>query len=182
MIINKLSENSLKIFLDSDDFKKYHLKSSDINIKNIKALLIDISGEISEMLGINATQAKLFVEIFSYKSSCVIFISNVPDKKLRNKIPHEIICQFTDYDNLYSFCKTLNALYKNSVNTSKLYSNSENMRLTLKLNSDYENITRFAESCCVVMPLSEVSKGINGEYYTQIVPENAVREILLCIS
>ncbi len=175
MTIDKLSDNSLKIRLDTDDFKKYHIKTTDINISNVRQLLISISGEISELLNINAEKAKLFVEVFSYQTSCVIFLSNIPQE---HEIKQNIICQFESFENLKYFCNTLNALYKNSVNTSRLYCNTDNIRLILKLNSDFESIFKFADEYCFAFIPDEISFGVTEEYYNKIIPENAIRKIL----
>lgn len=182
MIIDKLSENALKIYLDNDDFKKYNIRSSDINIKTVKKILIEISPEISGILNLDAANAKFFVEVFSYKNSCHIFLSNMDDRRT-SKVKHEkIICQFQDYENLESFCRIMNALYKNSLSESILYCGNESIRLILKLSSDFENISYFATAYCDVIACDEISKGITQEYYKKIIPHNAVREILLNVT
>lgn len=178
MTIDKLSKNSLKICLDRNDFKKYHITHHDIDINNIKMFLFEISDQISEILEINSLDSKLFVEVFSYKNSCIIFLSNISDESYYKAISENIICQFDRFERLESFCRTLNALYKNSVNISKLYCGRNNIRLILKLNSDFENISRFAEESCKVLPLNEINSGATDEYYNLIIAENAVRKIL----
>lgn len=182
MIIDKLSENALKIYLDNDDFKKYNIKSSDINVKTVKKFLIEISNEISDILNLDAATAKFFVEVFSYKNSCHIFLSNMDNPRTSKIKSEKIICQFEIYESLENFCRILNALYKNSLNESILYCGNESIRLILKLSSDFENISYFASAYCNVIPYDEISKGITQEYYKKIISHNAVREILLSVT
>jgi len=182
MTINKLSSYAVKINLDSKDFQKYKINYSDINIENIKVFLVSISDKISEILGIDIDYAKLFVEVFSRQTKCIIFVSvdpdEIPQKTSENKC---IICQFSNFDLLEKFCYALNALYKDSVAKSSLFFGYDTLRLVLVLSSEYNQISYFASGYCNVLSGDEINTAVTQEYYKKILQNNAVEEILLSV-
>ncbi len=184
MIIDKLSDSAVKIRLDRDDFQKYNIDCSDVNINSIRKFLINISEEISEVLETDITASRLFVEVFSQKNKCVIFVSAMSckyDNKIIKKHSGKLICQFEDFGTLESFCYALTALYKNSISNSCLFCSTNKLRLVLTLSDEYENIRYFASGYCYVIPADEVNTAVTDEYYKRITPQNAVEEILLSI-
>ncbi|MBQ3566069.1 MAG: adaptor protein MecA [Oscillospiraceae bacterium] len=183
MTINKLSDSALKIYLDDNDFQTYSIDSSEINIRTVKKFLFKISSDISEMLNININNSKLYVEVFSRKNSCIIFVSSVPEfqTEQKNQVT-ALICEFSDYCTLESFCRTLNALYKSSVKKSSLYCGLYNIRLVLELSDDYDNIRYFASGYCNVIDSDMINSSVTNEYYKAVISENAIMEILSGIS
>lgn len=178
MTIEKLSSKALKICLDKNDFEKYNIISSDITIKKIRNFLIEISDSISRILDIDIMTSKLFVEVFSKRNSCYIFVSDITDRKKTNSEAKSIICQFDDFDSLEKFCHIINSFYKNSVTNSSLFCNKNNIRLKLSLNSEYDDIACCASQYCILLSDSIINSGITDEYYRKIIPQNAVNEIL----
>lgn len=178
MTIEKLSSKALKIYLDKDDFAKYNITNSDISIKNIRNFLIEISDNISRILNIDMMTSKLFVEVFSKKDSCYIFVSDMTDRKKTNHEIKSIICQFDNFSNLKKFCYIINSFYKNSVTNSSLFCSKDSIRLKLSLNSGYDNIAYSASQYCILLPDNIINTGITDEYYNEIISQNAVNEIL----
>lgn len=180
MTINKLSNCAVKICLDKDDFSLYNLDYSDININTIKKFLITISQDISDALNRDISYSKLFVEVFSQKDKCTVFVS-VPDEKPKEKNPKGIICQFEDFNSLENYCHALSALYSNSVKSSSLYCSTNKLRLILTLYDEYENIRFLSSGYCCVIPYDQLNIAVTDEYYRQIVPQNALKEILFSV-
>lgn len=182
MTIDKLSSSALKIYLDTDDFLKYNIDSTDINISVIKKFLIEISDDISEILNIDAGTARLYVEVFSRKNSCIIFVSDISDTLQQKNKNNSVICEFNNYKSLESFCRTLSALYKDSVRSSTLFCGSYRLRLLLNLENETKSIIAMASGYCNIIPADEINLGVISEYYKEIISENAVSEILFSIS
>jgi len=178
MTIEKLNSKALKIYLDKDDLKKYNIINQDISIKNIRNFLLEISDSISCKLDVDIMSAKLFVEVFSKKNSCYIFVSDISDRKKTMSEIKSIICQFEDFSALESFCQIIDSFYKDSVVSSSLFCNKNNIRLKLRLNSAYDNIYYTASRYCLPIPGDIINSGITDEYYKEVISQNTVNEIL----
>lgn len=178
MTIDKLNNYALKIYLDKYDFEKYGMSYTDVDIRSIRNILLEISDEISEKLNIDLDTQKLYVEVFSQKNGCLIFISYVPEKKKYKTLIKNIICQFDDFSNLFDFCNMINLLYPNSIKKSILYSGDNHIRLFLKLKSEFDNICGLASGYGSVIIGNEINLGATNEYFNVIVSENAIEQIL----
>ena len=75
MTINKLNDYAIKIYLDKNDMDRFDINFAYIDTECIKNLILILSDEINELLGIVINNEKLYVEVFSKKNGCLIFIS-----------------------------------------------------------------------------------------------------------
>ena len=182
MNIDKLNNYALKIYLDKYDFKKYGMSFSDINIRSIRNILLEISDDISEILNIDLDTEKLYVEVFSQKNGCLIFVSYIPQKKKHKIIKKDIICQFNNFESLKNFCSNINKLYPDSIKNSILYSGRDYIRLILKIKSDFDNISKTVSYYGNIIADDEINRGVTEEYFNMIVSDNAIEQVLLYTS
>ena len=182
MTINKLNSYALKIYLDKDDLERFGMTYNDITVRAIRNILLEISDEISESLNINLDNEKLYVEVFSQKSGCLIFVSYSPEKIKYKIIRKNIICQFDNFSNLKDFCNIISILYPNSIEESVLYSGDNFIRLFLKLKSNFESLYKLSLDYGEVLTGDEINLGATEEYFKVIVSENAIEQILSYIS
>ena len=73
MTIDKLNDYALKICLDKKDLKKYEADFSDIDSAFIKMLITMLADEISDILNIDITNEKLYVEVCKENRVCDIY-------------------------------------------------------------------------------------------------------------
>lgn len=182
MTINKLNGYALKIYLDKDDLEKFGMSYSDINVRSIRNILLEISDEISYQLNIDLDKEKLYVEVFSQKNGCLIFVSYSPEKRRYKIVKKNIICQFNDFNSLKIFCNLISVLYPNSIEESILYCGDSFIRMILKLKSNYESIYEFSMDHADVITGDEINLGATEEYFKMIISENAIEQVLSYIS
>lgn len=178
MTIDKLNDYALKIYLDKYDFDKFGISINGINVRSIRAILLEISEDISQWLNIDLDQEKLYVEVFSQKGGCMIFVSYTPEKKKSKNMKKSIICQIDNYNMLENLCNVLMNLYSESIKESILYCNKFVIRLYLKLKSNYDSIFKFASDYGEVISGDDINLGATEEYFQKIIPENAIDIIL----
>lgn len=178
MNIDKLNNYALKIYLDKYDFEKYGMSFTDINIRTIRNILLEISDDISEILNIDLDTEKLYVEVFSQKNGCLIFVSYIPEKKKCKIIKRNIICQFDNYESLKNFCSMIKLLYYSSIKSSILYCGRNCIRLFLKLNSEFDAIYKILPNYGEMINDDEISRGVMEEYFNAVISENAIEKIL----
>ncbi len=178
MTIDKLNDYALKIYLDKYDFDKFGMSINDINVRSVRTILLEISDDISQWLNIDLDREKLYVEVFSQKSGCMIFVSYTPEKKKSKNMKKNILCQFDNYNLLENLCNVLKLLYSDSIKDSILYCNEYVIRLYLKIKSNYESIFNFASDYGEVISGDEINLGATEEYFQKIISENAIDTVL----
>ncbi|MGN0613951.1 MAG: adaptor protein MecA [Porcipelethomonas sp.] len=177
MMIDKLSDNALKIYLDNDDLEKYDTDSFSINGSSIKEILLSLSEEISELLNISLENQRLYVEVFSRKSGCMIFVSFVSERAAKRTNTGNIICESDDFDNIKNLCSNIKIRYADSLGKSTLYCNRNFMRLYLELTSEYNEICHMASGYCRLLPATGINMGVTQEYFSVVSSDNAVDEL-----
>ena len=180
----KLSDNVLKIYLDRNDVERYGLSMSNISIRTVRSILLELYDDISERLGADLEEEKLFVEVMSQRHCCTIFVSSSCDdfKKHRKrpaKMPDSFICEFECFEELRDFCRSLFLMYPCRIKSSSLCCGSRTLRLIMTTSADIESIFRSAAACRgLVIPSDKLNRSITSEYYSNIIEQNAVEKIL----
>lgn len=179
MTIDKLNDYALKICLDKKDLKKYEADFSDIDSAFIKMLITMLADEISDILNIDITNEKLYVEVFAKKIGCVIFIScsaeNIkagPDGKI-------LICQSENFESIAELCIQLKNFHMKKIKFCSLYGNNYHIRLILGIKSDYYSISGIASRYCKIIPGNEINMSATEEYFQCVEPSDAIEKILL---
>ena len=93
MTINKLNDYTAKIYLDEHDMEYFDINYADIDEKSVKQLVLALSEKIYKVIDLNLYNNKVFIEIFSRKSECIMFISCSSKSVLKRQISKKIICQ-----------------------------------------------------------------------------------------
>lgn len=183
MTLSKLSEKTLKIHLDKNDIAMYDLDYKNINVRTVRSILLELYDEISTGLNIDLEEEKLYVEVISRKHSCLIFVSlSRENRKNHGKndcILDSYICEFEYFDDLRNFCESLYFLYPGRIKKSSLCCGSRTLRLLISLNAAEEGVfMAAADNRGVIIPFSGVNVGVTGEYYTELIPTDAIDAIL----
>lgn len=89
MTINKLNDYAIKIYLDKNDMDRFDINFAYIDTECIKNLILILSDEINELLGIVINNEKLYVEVFSKKNRMsyfyFMFFKNFREKTYKKK-------------------------------------------------------------------------------------------------
>ena len=85
MTINKLNDYAIKIYLDKNDMDRFDINFAYIDAECIKNLILILSDEINELLGIVINNEKLYVEVFQRKTD-VLFLFHVLQKFQRKDV------------------------------------------------------------------------------------------------
>ncbi|MGN1481113.1 adaptor protein MecA [Porcipelethomonas sp.] len=178
MTIDKLNDYALKIYLNKNDLEKLEINFYDIDSSCIKKLIIMLSDEISEILNIDMSNEKLYVEVFAKKSGCLIFISCSGESQKSDASGKVLICQFEDFEKLRNFCFRLGDSYMKKIKFSQLYGNNNHIRLIIGVRSDYYILTGIAGQYCKVLPGNEINTGVTEEYFSCIESSEAIQKVL----
>lgn len=165
MKIEKLSDCSVKITLTRSDLSDCGIEYDAWDSDTAAGFLLSAADEIKEQTGADITHEKLYVEIFSKSSGCMIFVSFPRRLSARKSQKCRIACSFGDYDSLREFCRLLKEEFPDIPLSSSLYYSSRILRLELELPSAYkELIADSPESGCVT-ECGELSDAAVQEYY-----------------
>lgn len=89
MTINKLNDYAIKIYLDKKMMDRFDINFAYIDAECIKNLILILSDEINELLGIVINNEKLYVEVFSKKNRMsyfyFMFFKNFREKTYKKK-------------------------------------------------------------------------------------------------
>ena len=180
----KLNDSVLKIYLDRNDIEKYGLSMNNISVRTVRSILLELYDDISERLGADLEEEKLFVEVLSQRHCCTIFVScSCENCKRRTakpaKMPDSFICEFESFEELRNFCRSLFLMYPCRIKSSSLSCGSRTLRLMMTTSADIENIFRSAaEYRGLVIPSDKLNRSVTNEYYKNIIEQNAVEKIL----
>ncbi len=163
MKIEKLTENKIRVILDSDE-----LGLNNINVHSLMTRAIETQEIFSDILkrakkevNFDTDGCKLLIETFSSLDDIFVFTITkyspdndykkkklVAKRKSFHKINQHAVCHFEDFDTFCEFCKSLKCLHR--INTNKLaknvalYSWKDSYYLILRdINTTYENMNLF---------------------------------------
>lgn len=179
MTINKLNDYAMKICLDKNDMDRFNINFAYIDADCIKNLILIMSDEISELLGINISNEKLYVEVFSQKNGCLIFISCSSKNSVKRHIRKNIICQFENFESLKDLCDYISINFPFSIRFSKLYCNNHHIRLILGIKNDYDNIIKISSEYSSIISGNEINAGATKEYFQCVYDDKAVEKVSL---
>lgn len=182
MTINKLNDYAVKIYLDKNDMQKFNINFAYIDADCIKNLILILSNEINELLGLDISNEKLYVEVFSKKSGCLIFISYSTKISGKGHIRKNIICQFEDFESLKSLCDYISINFPSSIKFSKLYCNNHYIRLILGIKDNLDIIIRIASVYSSIINGNEINTGATKEYFQCVYNDEAVEKVSLFVS
>ena len=172
MTINKLNDYAIKIYLDKNDMDRFDINFAYIDAECIKNLILILSDEINE----------LYVEVFSKKNGCLIFISCSSKISEKRRIRKNIICQFENFDSLKGLCDYLSINFPSSIKFSKLYCNNHYIRLILGIKDDLDKIVKISSSYGIIISGNEINTGATNEYFKCVYDEEAVEKVSLFTS
>ena len=145
MKIEKLTENKIRIILNSEDFKDKNIDLHTIMTKTAESqgLFLEILNKAKKEIGFDTEGCKLLIEAFSSNEDIYVFTvtrflpekeennKNISNKRLRvrrkqiNPISKISIYEFSDFDNFTNFCELLNTskqiVLKGLMQNSSLY-------------------------------------------------------------
>lgn len=179
MTINKLNDYAMKIYLDKNDMDRFNINFAYIDADCIKNLILIMSDEISELLGIDISNEKLYVEVFSQKNGCLIFISYSSKNSVKKRIRKNVICQFENFESLKSLCDYISINFPFSIRFSKLYCNNHHIRLILGIKEDYDKIIKVLSEYSSIISGNEINTGATKEYFKCVYDDKAVEKVSL---
>lgn len=166
MKIEKLTENKIRVIINSDE-----LETNDLNVHTIMTKAIetqDIFGTIlkraEKEVDFYTDGCKLLIEAFSSLEDVFVFTITKfsPDNEIKKKkliakrksfntVSNYAICQFQNFDTFCEFCNSIKSLHKIDVTklakNIALYEWKHNYYLILKnVNAQYENSRLFYSS------------------------------------
>lgn len=198
MKIEKLTENKIRVILNSDE-----LGFQDVNIHNLmtksietQAIFSDILKKAKKEVNFDTDGCKLLIETFSSLDDIFVLTitkylpdSNYKRKKLIAKrksfhpINQHIICRFENFDTFCEFCKTFK--YLHNVNNGKLAQNialylwKNTYYLILRdVNRNYKNINLLYSTLSEFGKLLSFSNSFESkllEHGEVIIKKNAIR-------
>lgn len=178
MKIEKLSECSVKITLTGADLSNCGIRYDCWDSEIAAGFLLSISDEIKAQTGKDITSEKLYVEIFSRLSGCMIFISFPGKLSARKSRKCRIACSFGDYASLKSFCYLLKEDFPDITASSSLYYSRCILRLEIEIPCAYKELIAGSDESGYVTDCDEISDAAVKEYYVCAEAENAAEKII----
>lgn len=182
MTISKLNDYAIKIYLDKNDMDRFDINFAYVDAECIKKLIIMLADEINELLEIEISNEKLYVEVFSKKDGCLIFVSYSSKVSGKRRIRKNIICQFESFESMKCLCDRLCINFPSSIRFSKLYCNNHYIRLILGVKDDLDKIVKISSSYGVIISGNEINTGATEEYFQCVYDEGAVEKVSLFAS
>lgn len=163
MKIEKLTENKIRVIINSDELGLNNINLHSIMAKAIETpkIFSDILKKAEKEVDFHTDGCKLLIEVFSSLDDIFIFTitkyspNNDPKKKklivkrksFRKTEPHAI-CRFESFDSFCEFCNSLKCLHridtKQLAKNMSLYLWKDTYYLILKnIHTKYENIDLF---------------------------------------
>lgn len=179
MKIEKLSDCSVKIILSERDLSYYGIQYNNWDSENAAGFILAISEDINKALGTDITREKLYVEIFSRISGCLIFISFTPKNALSRRRKCRISFTFTDFDSLRKFCAMIHSQAPEIIRSSSLYYDQYTLMLIIETAGVYKNyLIDSVSGSGIASECSEITDAVILEYYVCVISSNAISEIL----
>lgn len=178
MKIEKLSDCSVKIILSQIDLYNYDIQYDDWDSEKATEFILSVSDEITEKLGVDITQEKLYVEIFSKINGCLIFISFPPKSIASKRKKCRLICTFTDFEALKEFCCFINEKIPDIIKSSMLFYNSNSLKLIIETLESYKNfIEDSVNSFGYLQEIDYFTDSAMQEYYICAEFKDAIKKI-----
>lgn len=193
MKIEKLTENKIRVVLNSND-----LKLKNIDMKSLSKALekqtffIGVLEKAKEQLGFETDGHKLLIETFTFNDDIIIFTitkylynekkKTIVKKEILNNTTADRIYTFKDFDEFCSFCNCIknssNLNYKILSKNVSLYLYKNTYYLLIKnINTSYKNqklffslISEFSKT----LPFSSTFENRLIEYGKEIIKKNAI--------
>lgn len=162
MKIEKLTENKIRVIINSDELNLSNLDFHSIMVKSIEtqAIFSDILEKAEKEVDFHTDGCKLLIEAFSSLEDVLVFTITkyvpietkkkklIVKKKSFNPKVSQTICNFADFDTFCEFCNSIQNLHKLDINkltkSTSLYLLHNTYYLILKnVNTNYENIDLF---------------------------------------
>lgn len=197
MKIEKLTENKIRVILNSDELGLNNITVHSLMTRAIETqeIFSDILKRAKKEVNFDTDGCKLLIETFSSLDDIFVFTitkyspdSDSKKKKLiaKRKSFHKAIqhavCYFEDFDTFCEFCKALKCLHR--IDTNKLaknvalYSWKDSYYLILRdINSAYENVNLFYSTLSEFGKLLSFSNGFEYkllEHGKVIIRKNAL--------
>lgn len=197
MKIEKLTENKIRVIIDSDE-----LGLTNINVHNIMAKAIEKQDIFSYILkkaekevNFNTDGCKLLIEAFSSLDDIFVFTITryLPEndskkkklmvkKKSFDSMSQQAICSFENFDTFCNFCKALSCFHqidvKKLAKNITLYLWKDTYYLALKnINTKYEHINLFYSTLSEFGKLLSSSNSFESkllEHGKVIIKKNAI--------
>lgn len=176
MKIEKLSECSVKISLSEKDFSQYGIRYDSWNSDITAEFLLSISDKIKFKTGADITSEKLYVEIFSKSSGCLIYIS-FPPKRTHKERKRRMACIFSDYDSLKRFCRRMKNEFPDIISSSSLFCSTCVLRLEIEIPCTCVDLISDSAENGYITECDDISDAAVLEYYSCVEPYNAAEKI-----
>lgn len=185
MIIEKLSSLTVKVSLSHNELTEFGLnfEKLDSNNTETKQLIKIIIEEIKRNLGLNLHNENLYIETFSSRNGCILYIS-VTCTDLGFKISNTskrtdyLILETPDEKNLIRFSCDLFRYLEEYVVSSSLYYYNGTFRMILKINIiKKDSITDCAENHILNVMGGIEAKTATEEYFKCIFESEAAERL-----
>lgn len=182
MLIEIISENTVKVTLTGADMEEYAVSYEELDRKNpeTKQLLLELIDIIEEEKSLDLCAEKLFIEAFPQNDGgCLLYISIIDSKlKQKNNLYNEIVCTAPDSESLIALCRQLFRFCCHLFRKSELYIESDSFRLILHTFSKSDRKIRMflSEYGTILGDGAALSERIR-EHGTPVLEENAVERL-----
>ena len=187
--IKILNSQTIKITLTTKDMKKYNITHEILknNEKITKELVLKLLNKIKEIITINISKNKMFLESFKTKEKgCILYLSvpSANEKTILN-LPKKdepkttiAISKFKTLKNIKQFCKNINAL-KNEKFKSELYNFENNLILvTFIPKNEKKEILALTKEFGQIYGEGEIKYSIIKEHCKLIFEKDAIEKII----
>ena len=195
MKFEKLTDNKIRIILESEELSKNNIELNDIlkNTMKSQKFLLDILTKAEQEIGFYTKDSKILIEAFTSIDEVFVFtITKLSNKK---SIPHLKIQKKTftpiltspiySFSSFEEFCCLCNALYKSHININNiakkvcLYCYKNKYYLVFSsINLNYNNLKKFFSVLSEFANIIHKPNGLEArllEYGKLIVKTNALR-------
>lgn len=163
MKIEKLTENKIRVIINSDELKLNNINIHTIMTKAIETqeIFSDILKKAEKEVDFHTDGCKLLIETFSSLEDIFVFTITkystdydfkkkklIAKRKSFNKMSQHAICRFENFDAFCEFCSSIKCLHR--IDTNKLAKNialyfwkNTYFLILRNINTNYENINLF---------------------------------------
>lgn len=196
MKIEKLTENKIRVIINSSELNLDNLDFQNIMVKSIESqdIIFDILQKAEKEVDFHTDGCKLLIEAFSSLDDFLVFTITkyvspeirkkklIAKRKSFNYINTQTIYNFESFEEFSEFCNSIKNLHKLDVNKlskyTSLYLLHNTYYLVLKnINNKYEDINLF---CSILSEFGKVSSFSNEfeqkllEHGIPIIKKNAI--------
>lgn len=186
MIIEIISNNTIKIMLDESDLLRYDVsyEKLDRSSPQTKKLLIDLIEIINNEKSIDLSSERLFVEAFPQdQGGCLLYISmlnsknrTIPDK---NSFYTSIVCDIDNPSKLNLVATQTFNMFSHILHNSELYYSDGIYKLIIHTfkRSD-KKMQSFLSEYCSISGSGDVACSAIREYSPCLISNNAIEAII----